>query len=80
MIASSTNAAWARSRKDDKMTKPAIDQMDTGLDFIRVAAMARRSDDWRDEDMIESIRNTIEHGLSALAPVREFVNDLPGAS
>jgi hypothetical protein len=52
----------------------AIDQMDRGLSLINVALMALNSDDSRDPEMIEHIKHTIEQGLSALAPVREFVD------
>lgn len=52
-----------------------IDEMDRGIDLVRVALMALRSNEWSDTETIESIRNTIDQGLSALAPVRQILNE-----
>ena len=62
---------------DDHVNAPrAIDQMDTGLDFLRTAATALRADGWVDAETIEAIRNTIDKGIAALAPVRDLINEM----
>jgi hypothetical protein len=74
------------------MTKPAIDQMDTGtgdqmnlgqiglgIDAIGVALMALREDRWRDEKTILFVRNAIGRGLEALAPLRDLMAEMADA-
>ncbi|SHF60197.1 hypothetical protein SAMN02745157_2516 [Kaistia soli DSM 19436] len=61
------------------MTEPLVDQMDGGLDLIRVSRIALLAEGWIDQDAAEAIGHSLDIALKMLSAPREHLNRERGA-